>query len=188
MRNKHWNLQKKYFLFSIQAQSKSKRFTSAIFSSCDLPRKLHRFTAIHKSSPVASWDCKCPSDAHFRISPEVVGHVFTSRSMFYEYYEFGHTTRLVYFLFANYIVWKYAYLGGGCLHLWPVSLLHVQLLPLWFVENLAWYMNVRIQQNCLRNCTNSSYENICLVSLISFVSAVNVIFKAVLLHQTGSGH
>jgi len=35
---------------------------------------LHYFTAIHKCSPVASWDSKCPSDAHFTTLLEVVGH------------------------------------------------------------------------------------------------------------------
>ncbi len=39
---------------------------------------------------------KCPSNAYYRIRTEVVGHPGTSRLLFFEYYEFGHTTRLAY--------------------------------------------------------------------------------------------
>ncbi|KAJ8008901.1 hypothetical protein DPEC_G00083240, partial [Dallia pectoralis] len=39
---------------------------------------------------------KCPSYAHFRISPKVVGHPGTFRILFFEYYDFGHTTLFAY--------------------------------------------------------------------------------------------
>jgi len=55
------------------------------------------FTAINKSSPVASWDrVKCPLDAHFRISSEVEGHWVLFPIPFYEYYKFGHIAHFMF--------------------------------------------------------------------------------------------
>jgi len=64
-----------------------------------LPRL--RFPAFSNitTTPPLPWHhgiVKCPSYAHFRISPEVVGHPGTSRLLFFEFYEFGHTTLLAY--------------------------------------------------------------------------------------------
>ncbi len=42
---------------------------------------------------------KCPLDAHFRISPEVVRHLYIFGLLLYEYYDYGYTMAHILFFY-----------------------------------------------------------------------------------------
>ncbi len=60
---------------------------------------MNGFSAIYNSSLMASCIVKCPLDAHFRISPEVVRHLYILFLLLYEYYDYGYTMAHILFFY-----------------------------------------------------------------------------------------
>lgn len=83
---------------------------------------------------------KCPLDAHFRISLELVGHLGTFRLLVYEHYDFGHMTWVLVLLWVlGIVVWS-----------WHAALLNSFLLTLTSPSYILW---LRIQSLSPSNWT-----------------------------------
>lgn len=69
--------------------------------------QLHHFTAIYNFSPMDSWDCKCPLDAHFRISLGVLGILGTLlTTVLWWLWIWAYSVQILFFVY--YIVGKFA--------------------------------------------------------------------------------
>ncbi len=74
--------------------------------------QLRCFSSIHKSSFLFQWarrTVKCLSTVYFRVWTEVVDHPGAFHLLFFEQYEFRHTTDLVYCFCILYIFWLKMY-------------------------------------------------------------------------------